>query len=270
MHRYLSRPWKQRVRTSKRDASEIIVHRIVRSSHERNSVDQKSFRVRANLNRAQHQASGFAISLSFVSRANVINGLRALRRFHVLRGRSVDGIVARIGPADESVTRERPYRWEDEKLVADNLRCRSAETELEVRITRTRPQSVLEIECRAVRLLRKAEQLKKSRCPRSRFVSNLFLIGAGSDDDFDDNALTPDFRSADSINAPYLTLERRIGRCCLRIPEKIRELLGLRPVLEIRCAAGCHVNRILAGDVDSIRDDQSLVVQRQRTHEGNP
>src|SRR5438067_5631352 len=102
---------------------------------------------------------------------------------------------------------------------------------------------------------------------RSRLISNLFLIGARSDHDFDDNALAPDFRSADSINTPYLTLERRVGRRHLRIPEQIRELLGLRSVLEIGRAAGCHVNRILARDVDSIRDDQSLIVQRQWTHE---
>src|SRR5207302_9937640 len=108
LHAYLSRSRKQRVGTSKGDSSEIIVHRIIRSAHERNSVDQKSFRVRANLNGAQHQASSFAISLSFVSRANVINGLRALRRFHVLRGSGINGIVARISPPDESVSRERP------------------------------------------------------------------------------------------------------------------------------------------------------------------
>ncbi len=155
-------------------------------------------------------------------------------------------------------------------MIADHAGGRCTKTELEVRVSWPWPETVLDIECRIVRPLRETEYLEIRVGCISLGFDCLLLVFARAGNDFDHHALALHLGPADSIDAPDLPLECRILRRELRIPQQVRELLGVRAVLEIGCAARRDVNRVDSIDPHPVRDNQPLVVERQRTDEGNP
>ena len=108
LDRHLARARKKRIGPRERHPAEIVVHRVIGAAHKRDSVHQQPLGVGPHLNGAEHQCSTFAIPLRLVAGADVINRERPLRRFHVLRRRRIDRIVARVEPAGEAIAREWP------------------------------------------------------------------------------------------------------------------------------------------------------------------
>jgi len=108
LHRYLSWSGKKCVRPREGYAAEIVIHCVIGSADQRNSIDEKPLGVGPHLNRAEHQASRFAVSLRLVTRADVIDRNRPLSGFHVFRRRRVDRVVRRIPWPDETISREWP------------------------------------------------------------------------------------------------------------------------------------------------------------------
>src|SRR5207237_4058603 len=107
--------------------------------------------------------------------------------------------------------------------------------ELKIRIAGPRPDSVLEIEARAVGGLGEPEQREIGVGVAG---NGLYLIFAAAGNDFEDDALPPQVRSTEPVDTSDLAIERGVARLNVWIPDEIRELVATGREGEIRRTAG--------------------------------
>src|SRR5258705_7907625 len=86
----------------------------------------------------------------------------------------------------------------------------------------------------------------------------------------DNVAVPPEYEPAESVDASYFAVEGWLARLYVRIPDQIRKLLTGGRVGEIRRSTCRRVDGVAAVDPNAIRDDQTLVVERERPHERDP
>ena len=259
LHGHLTRAREKRVGAIERHAPEVVIDGVVSPTRQRDAIDEQPLRVGPDLHGAEHQRTTITAAFGLRAHPDVIDRFGTLGRASVFGRRRIDRVVGGVAANSESVRREWLSRREDQKLIADGARTGRAKTELEVRITGPRPDSVLQVEARAVGRLGETEQLEVGIGGAG---DGLLLVLTTSGDDLERDALPSEIRPAKPIHAADLTIESRIAWLDLRIPDQVCKLVALGTAVgEVGRTASAGVDRIASRDSHSVCDYQSLVVE---------
>ena len=221
-HGHVARLREERVRVEERDAAKVVVHRVVGTALEHRAVvEGEPLRKRAQLVGAERDAGAVAAAVGLVAQVEAKDRLRMLGRIEIDVRRGVDRIVRRIPQRlGEPGARERLQRRKHEELVGGaggERRCsRSRRGRHAVAgIARSRPESVVHVECSRIPGLRDAEELEE----RGRETGlRLLLVERRAGHDRDSDAATLHVGAAHAVDVAQLAVRRRVAGLHLSDP----------------------------------------------------